>query len=168
MTTQLTTQEKRALTKSAILEKLDSNLSLAAVLKLSGFPSYSTVLNWAENDSSFNSALMVARTASGLRAADLASDLVAGIVKQMKADGAELDYKLINPALNHLRWQAERGAKSIYGAQVEIKHSGTVNVRTSFLIPRSKQSVEQGEVIDLDTSLEPAQLESGDVESWAG
>ena len=48
---------------------------------------------------------------------------------------------------------------------MEIKHSGSVNVRTSFLIPRTKQSVDDGDIIDLDSSLKPAQLGQGN-DDW--
>lgn len=125
------------------------------------------MLTWAQNDEIFSKALITARTAAGHRAADRAADLVAALVDDLEDVDTQPDYRVLNPILTHLRWQAERTAKETFGPQVEIKHSGTVNVRTSFLIPRSKQSVDEGEVIDLDASLEPAGLiDVG--EDWMG
>jgi len=139
--------------KANIIARLGDGLSLNEICARSGFPDYSKVIKWAERDEQFDIALKRARVAGGYIAADKAAKLVDNII-----NAPDMDNRSINPVLTHLRWIAERQARSTYGQHLEVKHSGTVSVRTSFLIPRSKQSVDEGEVIDLDATLQPAQL----------
>jgi hypothetical protein len=160
--------ETRQIVKKQIIACLDNGFTLSKITKLSGYPTYSTIIGWAESDESFAKALITARTAQGHKAADQAREITDRLVEGMTDPDREIDWKALNPTLQHLRWSAERGAPQAYGQKMEVKHTGTVNVRTSFLIPRSKQSVDDGEVIDLDASMEPAALiESGDDE-WMG
>lgn len=147
----------KAIMKENIIARLGDGLSLLELCDVPGFPTYHTVIRWSEKDEQFSNELKIARIAGGYKAADKAAKLVDSII-----DEPLINEKLINPALTHLRWIAERQSRATFGQTLEVKHSGTVSVRTSFLIPRSKQSVDDGEVIDLDSSLEPAQLAAGD------
>jgi len=165
----LTPSEKKMVYKNQVLACLDNGFNLNQISRLSGYPNYTTIINWAESDEVFAKSLITARTAQGYKAADQANDIINGVVESMTGPDAVINEKLYSSTLQHLRWQAERTARASYGQQVEIKHSGTVNVRTSFLIPRTRQSVDAGEVIDLDSSLEPAQLGEGDGDdNWMG
>lgn len=163
-----TKAQLKALAKRNIIARLGDGMSLFDITHLDGFPSYQTVIRWAEKDETFGNDLKTARVAGGYVAADKASKLVDDILGE-----PFMNEKLVNPVLTHLRWVAERQSRGTYGQHVEVKHSGTVSVRTSFLIPRTKQSVDDGEVIDLDSSLQPAQLGQGPVgeeddDDWLG
>ena len=143
--------------KKSIIAYLGDGLTLADIVSLSGFPSYHCIIGWTEKDERFGNDLKLARLAGGYHAADKAASLVDDMI-----GSCSVNDKLVSPVLTHLRWVAERQARGTYGQQLEVKHSGTVHVRTSFLIPRTRQSVIDGEVIDLDSRLEPAQLVEGD------
>jgi len=157
-------QEKarqKKIMKEEVIARLGDGTTLNDICAQSGFPTYSCIIGWSEKDEQFGNALKLAVKTGGYVAADKAAKLVDSIINE-----PFVNEKLVNPTLTHLRWIAERQARGTYGQQLEVKHSGTVSVRTSFLIPRSKQSVDDGEVIDLDISLQPAQLETG--EDWLG
>lgn len=153
----------KALAKEMVIARLGEGFSVEKISKLDGYPSYLGIIKWADKDDDFASALRIARVAGGFRSADRANELVDDL---MDKDSHISEPKFLAPMLQQMRWNAERTARSTYGQQLEVKHSGTVHVRTSFLIPRTKQSVMDGEVIDLDVSMRPAQLEEGGEDDW--
>ena len=167
---EISTQARTAM-KALILSKFAAGISYHKLYKEDDtYPKYETILHCAENDETFSAALARARMAGGFRSADKANDFVDELLDV--PDVRLIDTKAIASILLHLRWNAERTARPTYGNQIDVKHSGTVNIRTSFLIPRSKQSVEDGDIIDIDATMLPAALGdaviSGGVENWMG
>ena len=159
----MSTALDKTIIKQNIIAHLGEGKSLYAIARLNGYPSYQTVIKWADKDEQFAKVLITARIAGGYVSADRANALVDTLI-----DSKEYlkESKYLAPMLQQLRWNAERTARVTYGQQLEVKHTGTVNIRTSFLISRTKQSVLDGEIIDLDASMVPAQL--GDAQTGEG
>ena len=107
-------------TRQAILDRIASGESLRSICADRKMPVKSIVMEWCETDEEFRTKYARAREAQadvlfeGM--SDIESSVLAG---DLKPDAARV-------VLDSQRWRAEKLKPKVYGAKLDLNHSGSV------------------------------------------
>ena len=106
--------------RQTIVDRIANGESLRAICESEGMPGKSTVMEWLEADADFRTKYARAREAQadvmfdGM--ADIESDVLSGV---LKPDAAKV-------VLWSRQWRAEKLKPKVYGAKLDLNHSGAV------------------------------------------